>query len=93
MNQDWSELRIDKGRIKQGTHLNYVFEYKGTKTITDAKGHCGCTIARVSGKNIFVTLNTELSHHLQEQPYDKRLTVYFGDGTTQELRVLATVTK
>lgn len=93
MIQDWSELRIDKGRVKQGTPLNYVFEYKGTKTITDAKGHCSCTVARVSGKNILVTLNTVLSHHLEEQEYNKGLTVYFGDGTTQELRVLATVTK
>lgn len=92
-NQEWSALRLDKGRVKQGTPLNYTFEYKGAKKITDAKGHCSCTTARVSGSDILVNLSTTLSHHLQEQEYNKGLTVYFGDGTTQELRVLATVTK
>lgn len=92
-NQEWSALRIDKGRVKQGTALNYTFEYKGTKKITNASGHCSCTVATVSGNNVLVKLNTELSHHLEEQPYNKGLTVFFSDGTNQELRVLATVTK
>lgn len=92
-NQEWSALRIDKGRVKQGSPLVYEFEYKGQKKITEVKASCGCTAVSENGNKIRATLNTSLSHHLNEQQYNKGITVYFSDGTTQELRLIATVTK
>lgn len=92
-NKEWSALKIDKGRVKQGTTLDYVFEYNGNKTIVDAKPYCSCTSVRVDGKKVLVNLSTSISHQLKEQEYNKGLNAFFSDGTWQELRVLATVTK
>lgn len=91
--QEWSALRIDKGRVKVGTPLIYEFEYKGEKKITEVQASCGCTAVSENGNKIRATLNTSISHHLEEQVYNKAITVYFADGSTQELRLLATVTK
>ncbi len=91
--QEWSDLRIDKGRVKAGTPLIYEFEYKGEKKITQVSAECGCTGVAETNNKVRATLNTSISHHLEEQLYNKKVTVYFADGTTQELRLLATVTK
>ncbi len=45
---EFENLKLDKGKIKEGDMAKYVFKFKNTGdeplTITNARGSCGCTV-------------------------------------------------
>ena len=72
---DFDKEEINVGEVKEGSLVDFEFEYKGNVPLAGVKGTCGCTNVSINGNKISGQVNTSGF----KNDWSKHVNVYLGD--------------
>lgn len=98
---NWTQTKIDLGTLRVNQVTEVIFNYIGTKEITQVQATCGCSkpIYNPEVKQLVVkyTPNPIPPHILFQNKHsyhsDKYILVTYQDGTIEKLTFTATIIK
>ena len=95
---DWKNYTVNIGYVKQNTSKIFTFESNGTLDISRVQPSCGSCTKFIDYKDNILTMKYDAPSfpiHLnnKESVINKNITVYYEDGTKDELKFVGFLNK